>query len=84
MNCQCQQYPFPHRPLSGRCQGVELFERVYRDGWACGECPYCVRTTEVHPYGNGFAQEHLRDCNAPVAADCPAVQATARGREVAA
>ena len=84
MNCHCQQYRFPHRPLSGRCQGAELFERVYREGWECGACPYCIQSTESHPYGDGFAQEQLRECNVSRSNVCPAVQAAASGREVAA
>ena len=84
MVCNCKSYSFPHRPLGGLCKGVELFERVYREGWECGACPYCIHSTESHPYGDGFALEHLRECSVRLSSECPAVKAAACGREVAA
>lgn len=84
MNCFCKQYSFPHRPLSGRCNGAELFERVYREGWECGECPFCVQSSETHPYGNGVALQYLRECKVSQSSQCPAVLSASCGREVAA
>ena len=33
MNCECVAYPFPHRPLSGRCDARALWESAYEDGF---------------------------------------------------
>jgi hypothetical protein len=74
MNCGCPAYPFPHRPLSGRCDARALWECAYEDGFECTDCSYSRRFTERHPYGEGYATEHLRECEARAYADCPAVQ----------
>jgi hypothetical protein len=74
MNCGCAAYSFPHRPLSGRCDARALWERAYEDGFECADCSYSRRFTERHPYGEGYATEHLRECGVREYADCPAVQ----------
>jgi len=84
MNCNCTSYPFPHRPLGGRCQGCELWQRVFDDGDACDVCPHSHAFTEQHPYGETSASEHLRVCTVRRCADCPVVQAAASSQEVAA
>ena len=84
MNCNCTCYPFPHRPLGGRCQGNELWQRIFNDGSACDECHYFHAFTELHPYGETSAAEHLRECNVERCDGCPVVQAAASGQEVAA
>ena len=32
MNCNCNAYPFPHRPMSGRCDGTALWQTVFEAG----------------------------------------------------
>jgi len=84
MNCNCTCYPFPHRPLGGRCQGNELWQRIFDDGWACDGCRYFRPCIELHPYGETTVAEHLRECGVQGCAACPVVQAAASGQEVAA
>jgi len=84
MNCNCTSYPFPHRPLGGRCQGNELWQHTFNDGSACGECCYSHEFSEIHPYGETTATEYLRECTVRGCAECPVVQTAASGQEVAA
>jgi hypothetical protein len=51
-----------------------LWEQAYEDGFECMDCCYSRRITERHPYGEGYATEHLRECEVAEYADCPAVQ----------
>ena len=78
MNCNCTCYPFPHRPLGGRCDGAELWRRIFEAGAACSECTWHRVFTETHPYGETVTRETLRDCIAPGCRYCPAVAECAR------
>ena len=78
-NCRCSAYPFPHRPLGGRCKGDELCERAFEDGSECEGCDYHYENKEFHPYGETVAAEDLHDCLA-IAAQCPVVQAASNQR----
>ena len=84
MNCNCTSYPFPHRPLGGRCQGDELWQHTFNDGSACGECCYSREFSEIHPYGETTATEYLRECTVASCSECHVVQTAASGQEVAA
>ena len=83
MNCNCSCYPFPHRPLGGRCDGSVLWQAVFEDGAACAACAHRHDFTEVHPYGETVAVEALRDCIAPSCRACPVVADASNGRAAA-
>jgi len=73
MSCTCTAYPFPHRVFGGRCDGLAAWRAAFEAGEACADCPHAVFITERHPYGEGQAAEHLRDCAATRPRHCPAV-----------
>ena len=73
MNCNCNAYPFPHRPMSGRCDGTALWQTVFESGEACAGCVHRLVLTEAHPYGEIRAVESLRDCLARTCRECPGV-----------
>jgi len=73
MNCQCDAYPFPHRPLGGACDGEGIRRKVEQEGWDCQECPHCEHHNERHPYGDGHAIERWRECRVSMACECPGV-----------
>lgn len=77
MNCHCEVYPFPHRPLGGNCRGAEIQRRTFQNGWECGGCVWSRHFVDRHPYGEGYAVEHVHECTVRDPAHCPAVQAAA-------
>ena len=83
MNCNCNCYPFPHRPLGGRCDGAALWQVVFEDGEACLECLHRHDLTELHPYGETVAAESLRDCIASSSRECPVIADASNGRAAA-
>jgi hypothetical protein len=79
MNCHCEVYPFPHRPLGGKCRGEEIQRRTFEEGWHCAGCTWSLQSEERHPYGEGIAVEYLRECTVDPE-HCPAVQAAQERR----
>ena len=70
--CRCKAYPFPHRPLGGKCDGSALMEEAMEKGY-CHDtnCQHYDEWTEHHPYGMGTAHERMVDCKVPKARECP-------------
>jgi len=38
--CRCKAIPYPHRFMSGNCDGWTAVEAVFDDGGECRECRY--------------------------------------------
>lgn len=83
MNCNCNAYPFPHRPLGGACDGEAIWNEVAQEGWECAECPLCEHTRERSEFHGAIAWHSYRECGAKSAEQCPGV-AERIGREAAA
>lgn len=70
MNCNCQAYGFPHRPLGGRCDGSDALNKVFEKGEACQNCNDCIETRDPFCTGDFWFSE--RDCGGR-ADSCPGI-----------
>lgn len=64
-NCTCPAYAFPHRPLTGKCDGKALKQKVFEDGLACYayQCSYLRQRSEKDLLsGRGTVTMHMCEC----------------------
>lgn len=51
-----------------------LYEEILEEHVHCINCKWLYRGVERHPYGDGFTEEHLEECQVPTCQECPQVE----------